>query len=634
LCRIILFKGEMMLDGLNPQQKEAVIFVDSPLLLIAGAGSGKTKVLTSKIAYLITEKGIKANRILAITFTKKAANEMAERVRKTVSIEVPWISTFHAFGVRVLREDIEALGKQYDRKFVIYDADDSLKIITDIMKRLNMKPKEARMAKEIISKAKQEHRASIVDHIRKLPFPASSYAVVAEEYQKDLEKSNALDYDDLLLYTTELLLNNLTVRQKWQERFSFILIDEYQDTNDVQHQIIKLLNGNKKGLFAVGDPFQSIYSWRGSKPTNMLRFIEDFGAAEMKLEKNYRSTKKILKLANKILCGASDMWGDRILTLHTDCEIDGEIESKRNENDREETDHIAKKILALRRKHDYSYSDMAILIRMSFLSRGIESSLMKNNIPYQVVKGFAFYEHIEIRDLVSYLRFIANHKDQAAFKRIINIPSRYMGKKALSLVSDHYKTDWIQALKDTKLSSRQRSNVDSFIAIVEKFTPMIEDAPFAVLMELITEIGYFDYLKNEYKDDHDDRIDNISELSNVLKNVEIEGKSFSEFIEDNQLSSEQDRIGSDTSVKIMTLHAAKGLEFPVIFIPALEEGVLPSARSLDNYAALEEERRLFYVGCTRARERLYLSSAESRMKFGSVSFMLKSRYLNEIKSEI
>ena len=623
-----------MLDGLNPQQKEAVIFVDSPLLLIAGAGSGKTKVLTSKIAYLITEKGIKANRILAITFTKKAANEMAERVRKTVSIEVPWISTFHAFGVRVLREDIEALGKQYDRKFVIYDADDSLKIITDIMKRLNMKPKEARMAKEIISKAKQEHRASIVDHIRKLPFPASSYAVVAEEYQKDLEKSNALDYDDLLLYTTELLLNNLTVRQKWQERFSFILIDEYQDTNDVQHQIIKLLNGNKKGLFAVGDPFQSIYSWRGSKPTNMLRFIEDFGAAEMKLEKNYRSTKKILKLANKILCGASDMWGDRILTLHTDCEIDGEIESKRNENDREETDHIAKKILALRRKHDYSYSDMAILIRMSFLSRGIESSLMKNNIPYQVVKGFAFYEHIEIRDLVSYLRFIANHKDQAAFKRIINIPSRYMGKKALSLVSDHYKTDWIQALKDTKLSSRQRSNVDSFIAIVEKFTPMIEDAPFAVLMELITEIGYFDYLKNEYKDDHDDRIDNISELSNVLKNVEIEGKSFSEFIEDNQLSSEQDRIGSDTSVKIMTLHAAKGLEFPVIFIPALEEGVLPSARSLDNYAALEEERRLFYVGCTRARERLYLSSAESRMKFGSVSFMLKSRYLNEIKSEI
>jgi len=209
-----------------------------------------------------------------------------------------------------------------------------------------------------------------------------------------------------------------------------------------------------------------------------------------------------------------------------------------------------------------------------------------------------------------------------------------MGKKALSLVSDHYKTDWIQALKDTKLSSRQRSNVDSFIAIVEKFTPMIEDAPFAVLMELITEIGYFDYLKNEYKDDHDDRIDNISELSNVLKNVEIEGKSFSEFIEDNQLSSEQDRIGSDTSVKIMTLHAAKGLEFPVIFIPALEEGVLPSARSLDNYAALEEERRLFYVGCTRARERLYLSSAESRMKFGSVSFMLKSRYLNEIKSEI
>ena len=624
----------MLLDGLNPQQKEAVKYFDSPLLLIAGAGSGKTKVLTSKIAYLIKERGTRANRILAITFTKKAANEMAERVRKALSVSPPWISTFHAFGVRLLREDISVLDKNFDRKFVIYDADDSLKIIKGIMKRLNMKPKDAGIAKDIISKAKQEHRADMVDYIRSLPFPASSYSVVADEYRKDLEKSNALDYDDLLLFTTEVLFKDALIRQKWQQRFDYILIDEFQDTNDVQYQIIQLLAGNKKGLFAVGDPFQSIYSWRGSKPSNMLRFLEDFGAIEMKLEKNYRSTKKILNLANKILCGAGDMWGDKILKLHTDNELDGEIENKENENDIEETNYIADKIRSLLNVHGYYYSDIAILIRMSFLSRGIESALMKNNIPYQVVRGLAFYEHAEIRDLVSYLRFIANHKDKAAFERIINIPSRYIGSKALSIIRDHHKTDWIQALKEAKLSPRQRLNSDIFINIVEKYSDMIEGAPFMVLMELIKEIGYFDYLKSEYKDDHDDRIENISELANVFKNLETEGKTFSEFMEDNLLSSEQDRIGSDRSVKIMTLHAAKGLEFPVVFIPALEEGIFPSAKSLDNLSSLEEERRLFYVGCTRAKERLYLSSAESRMKFGSISPMLESRYLDEIKEEI
>ncbi len=421
---------------------------------------------------------------------------MAERVRRELAVSPSWISTFHAFGVRVLREDIAALERNFDRKFVIYDTDDSLKIIKDIMKRLNMKPKEAAIAKDIISKAKQEHRADVVDHIRKLPFPASAYAIVADEYQKDLEKSNALDYDDLLLFTTDVLLKGPSIRRKWQERFDYILIDEFQDTNDVQYQIIRLLAGNKKGLFAVGDPFQSIYSWRGSKPSNMLRFVEDFGAFEMKLEKNYRSTKKILDLANKILCGAVDMWGDKILKLHTDSETDGEIGNRENENDIEETNYIADKIRELSTVHGYSYSDVAVLIRMTFLSRGIESALMKNNIPYQVVRGLAFYEHAEIRDLVSYLRFIANHKDKAAFERVINIPSRYMGGKALTAVRDHYETDWIQALKDAKLGRRQRFNADFFIDLVEKYTDMIEYSPFMVLMELIKEVGYFDYLKN------------------------------------------------------------------------------------------------------------------------------------------
>ena len=362
---------DMILEGLNPQQRVAVEYFGSPLFVSAGAGSGKTKVLTHKIAYLVEEKGIRPHRILAITFTKKAANEMAERVAKMLSIQPKWISTFHSFCVKVLREDVHMLGRSFDRRFVIYDTGDSLKLLKDIMKRFSMETKEAGKAHEVISKAKQAYRKSIPDYIAALPYPASTYDKVAEEYQKDLARSNAMDYDDLIYLTVELLSAHPETRAKWQERFNYLLIDEFQDTNDIQFSLIELLAGQSKNLFAVGDFFQCIYTWRGSQPTNIERFIREFGAKEMKLEKNYRSTTKILDIANTIISKVECGWSDKALELYTDIKEEGDVQYKSHDDGVSESAWIAEKIRWLSRHN--SYSDMAILIRMTFLSRALRA---------------------------------------------------------------------------------------------------------------------------------------------------------------------------------------------------------------------------------------------------------------------
>ena len=623
---------DMILKGLNPQQKYAVEYFDSPIFVSAGAGSGKTKVLTHKIAYLVKEKAIRLHRILAITFTKKAANEMAGRVEKMLSIKPKWISTFHSFCVKVLREDVHMLGRSFDRRFIIYDTGDSLKVMKDIIKRFNREIKEADEARDVISKAKQAYRSSIFDHISALPYPGSSYAEVAGEYQKALERSNAMDYDDLIYFAVELLSTSPETRRKWQGRFDYLLIDEFQDTNDIQFSLIKLLAGQSRNLFAVGDFFQCIYTWRGSRPSNIERFIREFKAQEMNLEKNYRSTKRILGIANTIVSKVECRWSEKVLELYTDNEEDGDVEYESHADGISESIWIAEKISQLSLNH--AYSDMAILIRMTFLSRALESVFMQYHIPYTIVSGVSFYDRAEIKDMLSYLRFIANPKDAAAFERIINRPGRGIGKKALSNIKERFQSDWLQALRDTKFSAKQRLATDAFTNIIQGYRDSVEEKPYTVLMGLIEDIGYFAYLEKEYGEDSEDRIENVSELSNVLQALEEEGKPFSEFMEDNLLASEQDKIGKEDSVKILTLHAAKGLEWPVVFMPALEEGIFPSAKSLMSPSATEEERRLFYVGTTRAKERLYLSSAESRMKFGQTSFMMKSRYLHEIKHHL
>jgi DNA helicase II / ATP-dependent DNA helicase PcrA len=619
-----------MLKGLNQEQKAAVEHFGSPLLLLAGAGSGKTKVLTHKIGYLIREKGIKPHRILAITFTKKAAQEMAGRVETMLNIKPRSVSTFHSFCVRVLREDIVSIGRKFETNFVIYDQTDSRKTVKNILKRFNLDPKEADDAQKIISRAKQTYRGNLVQYISSLPFPQSGYAEVANAYQRDLEASNALDYDDLIHYTTHLFADRPEALAKWQDRYDFLMVDEFQDTNEIQYSLIKLLSGkNRENIFVVGDPFQTIYTWRGAVPENILRFSREFGATEMRLEKNYRSARKILDVANIVIAGVDRMWSDKVLTLHTDKEEEGDVEYRDSSDHDAENRHIAEKIKDL--ASAYAYSDMAVLIRMSFLSRGLEGSFMQYGIPYEIVRGLAFYERAEVKDLLSYLRLMANTRDSAAFERAVNTPARGIGKKAITEILEKFKTDWIQALTDAGLSRRQRISADALISMLLKYGDEVEDKPYTVIMSLIQELNYLEYLKGEYKDDHEDRMENVSELCNVLLSVETEGKRFSEFMEDSLLASDQDRISQEESVKIMTIHAAKGLEWPVVFLPALEEGIFPSERSIMSGAALEEERRLFYVACTRAKEGLYLSSADYRMKFGRTSPMLPSRYIGEIK---
>lgn len=620
-----------MLTGLNKAQKAAVEHFGSPLLLLAGAGSGKTRVLTHKIGYLIQEKGLRPHRILAITFTKKAAQEMAARVEKMLSLKPRSISTFHSFCVRVLREDIASLGRNFDVRFVIYDQTDSKKTLKQILTQLNLDPKEADEVKGIISDAKQAYREDIVQYIASLPYPRNQYAEVAGIYQRYLEQSNALDYDDLIYYVTRLFATRPEVLGKWQDRYDYVMVDEFQDTNQIQYTLIKLLSAkNRNNIFVVGDPFQTIYTWRGAVPENILKFGQEFQATEMKLEKNYRSTQRILDIANVVIGKVDRVWADKVLTLQTDSEEEGEVGYRKSADHDSENRRIAEKIKDL--AGDFSYSDMAILIRMSFLSRGLESCFMQYGIPYEIVRGLAFYERAEVKDLLCYLRLISNTRDGAAFDRVVRTPARGIGKKALAAVAGSFSTDWLQALRDTKLSKKQRAGADALLSLLSKHLAAVETKPYTVLMSIIEELQYLRYLEHEYKEDFEDRIENVSELSNVLLGIETDGKTFSEFMEDSLLASDQDRISQEESVKIMTVHAAKGLEWPVVFLPALEEGIFPSERSIMHPAALEEERRLFYVACTRAKQGLYLSSAEYRMKFGRTSPMLPSRYVNEVKA--
>ncbi|MBZ0157987.1 MAG: UvrD-helicase domain-containing protein [Alphaproteobacteria bacterium] len=623
----------MILDDLNPQQREAVEHFGSPLLVLAGAGSGKTKVITHKIAWLVKERGIKVSRILAITFTKKAAREMQERVEQLLAVRPRWISTFHAFCVRILRESIDSLERNFDKRFLIYDEDDSTKLLREILRSQNRHIKDAEAAKGIISKAKQEYRENIIDYIARLPFPFSSYAPVAELYQADLERSNAMDYDDLIYFVVDMLIKKPAVREMWQQRFDYILVDEYQDTNKIQYLLVNLLAGKEGNICVVGDPQQCIYTWRGAHPLNILNFTQDFSAEEKRLEINYRSTKTILDIANKVIARADRMWEGRILELSSVRDEEGEVRYARKEDSVAECSFIARKIKDLVDR-GYRYSDIALLMRMSFVSRGIEHTFLNYGIPYEIVGGPAFYDRAEIKDILSYLRLISNRRDKTAFERIINVPPRSIGTQTLLKIRANYQTDWIQALRDTSLTAKAKAHAGKFAQIIESYGDTVEDKPYTVLMELLSDINYSSYLMEHYREDYEDRRGNLSELANVLKAVEAEGRPFSEFMEDSILSHDQDRIGSSDTVKVMTIHAAKGLEFPVVFVVALEEEIFPSARAMESPSALEEERRLFYVAVTRAKERLYLSSAAYRMRFGDAMLSLPSRYVEEIEDDI
>ncbi|HTZ16997.1 MAG TPA: UvrD-helicase domain-containing protein, partial [Dissulfurispiraceae bacterium] len=446
----------MITDGLNKQQKEAVEHFGSPLLVLAGAGSGKTRVITTKIAWLIKEKGIRANRILAITFTKKAAREMQERVERLLSVKPKWISTFHSFCVRVLREDVAGLERNYDRNFAIYDEHDSMKLIKDILREGGMDVKHADAARSAISRAKQDYRSDIVDYIASLPYPMSGFAPVAAQYLVEMEKSNALDYDDIIYLAVDLFSKRPETRKRWQDRFDYMLVDEYQDTNKIQYLLINLLVSERGDICVVGDPQQCIYTWRGAHPLNILNFTKDFSAAETKLEINYRSTPKILSVANKIIAQADVMWEGKILKLSTDRRDDGEVVYTKNSDNIAECGYVAARIRKLM-DMGYQYSDIAILMRMSFVSRGFEHVFMNAGIPYEIIGGAAFYERAEVKDLLAYMRLMLNRKDRAAFERSMNVPPRSIGAKTIANIREKFSEDWIEALRETKLPPKQRA---------------------------------------------------------------------------------------------------------------------------------------------------------------------------------
>lgn len=618
-----------VLQGLNDKQIEAVLYFDSPLLVLAGAGSGKTKVITHKIMYLVKNLGVDINRILAITFTNKAANEMKERVEKALGEKPTWIMTFHSLCVRILRIEADNLG--FDRNFTIYDEEDSKKIIKKILTDLNLNQEKLKpeRIKDIISKAKQEDNPEDIIDLYSIHMPMIK--TIFEKYEDELKNANVFDFDDLLIKAVKLLRTNVDVLDRWQNRFDYILVDEYQDTNKIQHELLKLLVGSKNGLTVVGDPAQCIYTWRGATPENILEFEKSFPNTKViKLERNYRSTKKILDCANAVISKSSGRWQSKILKLWTDKEHGEDIQLAILPTEKDEANFIAKTI----KSKGENLSEFAILVRMSFLTRNLEEAMLKFGIPYQIVGGLRFYERAEIKDIISYLRVAVNPKDYASFERSITTPPRGVGEKAIGIISSNFKQDWIEATKSSLeyLPKKTKEAVEKYLDLIEfirenSFISMAE-----TVRELLKRVDYESYLQKEYDKDWEDRVQNIGEFISAIEEAQKNGKTLQEFLEEITLSQAQDSIDENSSVKIMTVHAAKGLEFKTVFIAGLEEGIFPSGKAFDDPLQMEEERRLFYVALTRAKEHLYLTLSKTRQSFSSKPLQTKpSRFLSDIK---
>ncbi|MGC9006529.1 MAG: ATP-dependent helicase [Sulfurihydrogenibium sp.] len=623
-----------ILDGLNERQKEAVLHFDSPLLVLAGAGSGKTKVITHKIMYLVKHFHIPLGRILAITFTNKAAEEMKERVEKALGERPQWVMTFHSFAAKFLRIEAENIG--YDRNFVIYDEDDSKKLIKKVLKDLNLNEEllKPEKLKDQISRIKQEENPE--DYLELLSFSTPYIRNIYEKYQEELKNSNAFDFDDLLLKSVNILKNYPDILQRWQNKFDYILVDEYQDTNKLQHQLLKLLVGNKKTITVVGDPAQCIYTWRGAHPENILDFEKDFPNTKIiKLERNYRSTKKILDAANTVISKSKGKWKSKLLTLWTEKEEGEEIKLIPRENEKEEADFIAQKIKELSASEPYR--EFAVLVRMSFLTRNLEESMVRYGIPYQIVGGLKFYERAEIKDILSYLRLALNPKDYASFERSLTTPPRGIGDKGLEYIKSKFKEDWIQALKDSlnAFNQKAKAKAQEYLEIMDYVRKNVNENPSKVAKYVVDSINYEEYLQKEYEKDWEERLANVEELIVALEEVEKSGKTLTEFLEESSLSQAQDSIENSDKVKIMTVHAAKGLEFKTVFVAGLEEGIFPSGRAFDDPTQMEEERRLFYVAITRAKDRLFLTYAKERRSFSNKPVQTKpSQFLTDIKQHL
>ena len=637
----------MNLDHLNPEQRKAATHVDGPLLILAGAGSGKTATMTHRIAYLI-EQGVSPYQILAVTFTNKAAGEMRERVEKLVG-RCPgmWIMTFHAMSLRILREHCERIG--YQHNFVVYDTVDQKTLIKTIMKEQNIDAKLYPQAylSAAISKQK-EHDVSPREYLETEAdnFRSKVIGSVYRAYQEQLKRNNAMDFDDLLVNALHVLRDNPDILAEYQHRFRYILVDEYQDTNHIQYEIIRLLAKARQNLCVVGDDDQCIYQWRGADISNILNFEKDFPQARViKLEQNYRSYGNILAAAHSVI---RNNRGRKAKKLWTDKEAGDKIVYRRCDSDKEEAYYIAQEIDLLK-NGQRTYDDFAILYRTNAQSRLFEDTLKRRGIPYQILSGFSFYERKETKDMICYMRLVVNPADDLALKRVINEPKRGIGAVTLGKLEALARVHGLSLLDilsqdeiSYSLPAKAQKAVGEMVRIIrlcaqEKENLRVSD----IYDQLLVKSGYLKALEAENTQEAASRIENLLDFKSFIYDYEKEKEdtdekaTLEEFLEKVATNGDADKLEEGTGkVTLMTMHSAKGLEFPIVFLPGMEDGLFPGHRALDNENGMEEERRLCYVGMTRAREKLFLTGASYRVLYGHGEYTRESTFLRELDKSL
>lgn len=633
-----------LIEGLNDKQKEAVLATEGPCLVIAGAGSGKTKVLTHKIAYLLSEKNVKPWNILSITFTNKAANEMKQRVEKLVgeASQEMWLGTFHSICVRILRRFIDRIG--FDTTFLIFDSTDQRTLVKECIKSIGLDDKlfTDRSVLSEISNGKNDMLEPKAYQVKyNGDFRKEKIGEVYELYQKKLKENNALDFDDIINYTIKILTENPDVLEYYTEKFKYVLVDEYQDTNKAQFMLVSILASKYGNITVVGDNDQGIYSFRGADITNILNFEKDFpGSKIVKLEQNYRCTGNILKAANAVIKNNENKYDKKLWTENEEGKLPCIYKA---EDEYDEASYIVKQINMLKMEEYLKLSDFVILYRMNSQSRAIEDIFRRENIPYKIIGGLKFYERKEIKDIIAYLRLIFNTSDNLSLKRIINEPKRGIGKTSLDNIQDiSDKTgksmyEIIKYAEQYELNRVKANNIQ-FVEVIEELRKQVNQIPISELIKLtLNKTGYVKALENENTIEAESRIQNLEEFLTVAIEFEeqMAENTLAEFLESISLTSDIDNMEeSEDTVTLMTLHSAKGLEFPVVFLVGMEEGIFPGYKSIGEIKELEEERRLFYVGITRAMQYLYLTCAKRRTIFGSTSYNQMSRFLKEIPKDL
>ena len=635
-------------SGLNERQKEAVLTTEGPLLVLAGAGSGKTRVLTHRIAHLVRNKGVRPWNILAITFTNKAAREMKERISGLIGeeeVNEMWVCTFHAMSVRILRRYAESIG--YGRYFTIYDTADQKALIKDVLKLLDISEKNFQVGAVLGAISGKKNKLETPELATKNAGEDYREKIIAKiytEYQRKLKENNAMDFDDLLVNTYLLFKQNIEALTYYQNKFQYILVDEYQDTNGAQYKLVEMLAKAHNNLCVVGDDDQSIYGWRGADISNILGFEKDFTDAKViKLEQNYRSTKNILDAANGVVAHNR---GRKVKSLWTESEAGEIISVIPNNNEYREAETIASSIVRSVEGGERNFKDFAILYRTNAQSRVLEEKLISASIPYRLLGGVRFYERKEIKDLIGYLKVICNPKDDIALKRVINVPKRGIGAASIGTIGEYAERnnmDFFEAAKLSKsmgiLGNGPSQKVLGFTTLIEELQEISAENDVKALIEAVIEKTDFrNHIRMTEAETATERLENIDELvSKAVHYMEhSEDPSLGDFLEEVALVADVDNYDEESnSVVLMTLHSAKGLEFPVVFMPGVEEGLFPSYMSItEGDDKLEEERRLCYVGITRAREKLFILYAEQRTTFGRTQYTVPSRFIKELPSEV